>query len=73
VLAVPFNTAILLIMKFDLDIMFGTIIGVLIILVSVLFKEKQTLQTQIDELRIIVNQKTLPALILDRNDFNIRY
>ena len=60
-------------MKFDLDIMFGTIIGVLIILVSVLFKEKQTLQTQIDELRIIVNQKTLPALILDRNDFNIRY
>lgn len=30
------------------------------------------LQTQIDELRIIVNQKFLPAMIFDKNDFSVR-
>lgn len=30
------------------------------------------LQTQVDELRIIVNQKFLPAMIFDREDINIR-
>ena len=30
------------------------------------------LQTQVDELRIIVNQKTLPALMLDKTVFNVR-
>lgn len=34
--------------------------------------KNRNLQTQIDELRIIVNQKNLPALILDKNDFNVR-
>jgi hypothetical protein len=32
-----------------------------------IFKNRN-LQTQIDELRIIVNQKTLPALILDTHN-----
>jgi len=36
-----------------------------------IFKNRN-LQTQIDELRIIVNQKTLPALMLDKTVFNIR-
>ena len=30
------------------------------------------LQTQIDELRIVVDHKTLPAMILDRDVFQIR-
>lgn len=30
------------------------------------------LQTQVDELRIVVNQKFLPAMIFNKEDFNIR-
>jgi hypothetical protein len=36
-----------------------------------IFKNRN-LQTQIDELSIIVNEKFLPALILDKTDFNVR-
>jgi hypothetical protein len=32
----------------------------------------KALQIQVDELRIIVNQKFLPAMILDKKDFNVR-
>lgn len=52
-------------MKFDLDILFGTVIGILIILVTIQFKEKQHLQTQIDELRLIFNQKFLQEMVTD--------
>jgi uncharacterized membrane-anchored protein YhcB (DUF1043 family) len=52
-------------MKFDLDILFGTIIGILIILVTIQFKEKQNLQTQIDELRLLFNQKFLQEMVTD--------
>jgi hypothetical protein len=53
-------------MKFDLDILFGTIIGILIILVTIQFKEKQNLQTQIDELRLLFNQKFLQEMVTDK-------
>ena len=52
-------------MKFDLDILFGTIIGILIILVTIQFKDNQNLQTQIDELRLIFNQKFLQEMVTD--------
>jgi len=50
-------------MKFDLDILFGTVIGILIILVTIQFKEKQNLQTQIDELHFLFNQKFLQEMV----------
>ena len=34
--------------------------------------KNRNLQTQIDELQIIVNQRVLPALILDTNNLNVR-
>ena len=41
-------------------------IGLLLFLVCVLFKQTQDLQTQVDELKIIVDQEFLPAMILDK-------
>lgn len=52
-------------MKFDLDIMFGLIIAMLIVLYTLQAKETKMLQAQIDELRIIVDQRVLPAMILE--------
>ena len=57
-------------MKFDLDIMFGCLIGMLIILMVIQFKQTKELQTQIDEHKIIVDQKFLPAMILE--DLDVR-
>jgi hypothetical protein len=59
-------------MKFDLDIMFAFILCMLIVLFTIQAAELKSLQTQVDELRIIVNQKTMPALMLDKNVFGIR-
>ena len=59
-------------MKFDLDIMFGFVIAMLIVLMVIHFTETKELQTQIDELRIIVNQKFLPAMILDKESLMLR-
>jgi len=36
-----------------------------------IFKNRE-LQTQINELKIIVNERFLPAMIFDKNDFNVR-
>ena len=52
-------------MKFNTDILFGLIIAMLIVLYTIQAKQTKELQVQIDELRIIVNQKYLPAMILD--------
>lgn len=52
-------------MKFDLDILFGTIIGILVILVTIQFKDNQNLQTQIDELRLLFNQKFLQEMVTE--------
>jgi hypothetical protein len=59
-------------MKFDLDIFFGFLIGMIIILFVIYFKQTKELQTQIDELKIIVDQKFLPAMILDKESLNVR-
>lgn len=53
-------------MKFDLDILFGTIIGMLVILVIIQFKDNQNLQTQIDELRLLFNQKFLQEMVVNK-------
>ena len=57
-------------MKFDTDIMFGLIIAMLIVLYTIQAKQTKELQIQINELRIITDQKFLPAMILD--DLQIR-
>jgi len=53
-------------MKFDLDILFGTVLGILIILTTIQFKEKQNLQIQIDELRLLFNQKFLKEMVVNK-------
>jgi len=52
-------------MKIDLDILFGMIICMLLILVVILFKETRGLQTQIDELSLVMNQKFLSSMIIN--------
>lgn len=59
-------------MKLDADIMVTTAIAVLFILTMHLFSKVKNLQTQIDELKIVVDQKFLPAMIFDRTDFEVR-
>ncbi len=56
-------------MKFDLDIMFGFVLCMLIVIFTIQAHEIKNLQTQVDELKIIVDQKFLPALIFDKNNF----
>jgi len=46
----------------------GAFIALLLIIDGMQIMNNRELQTQIDELRIIVNQKFLPALILDPLD-----
>ena len=48
----------------------GTLLGFLIVMDGIQVVKNRELQAQINELRIIVNQRTLPALILD--PLNIR-
>lgn len=60
-------------MRFELAILFGMIISMLLLLVVILFKETKQLQVQIDELRIIVDQKFLPAMILETPTIRERY
>lgn len=55
-------------MKVDLDIMFGLILGMLIIIFTIQAQEIKQLQTQVDELRIIIDQKFLPAMIFDKEN-----
>lgn len=53
-------------MKLDLDIMYGLLLMMLIVLYTMQAKDSRDLQTQIDELKIIVDQKTLPTMFLDQ-------
>lgn len=57
-------------MKYDLEIMFGFVLCMLIVLFVIQAHEIKSLQTQIEELRVVVNQKFLPAMILE--NANIR-
>jgi hypothetical protein len=59
-------------MKFDLDVFYGCIIAGLLLLIVLQYKDIKNLQTQIDELTLIVSQKFLPAMILDKDVFRIR-
>ena len=54
----------------DFDFITATAIAILLILCMHLFSKVKSLQTQIDELKIVVDQKFLPAMILD--DITIR-
>jgi len=57
-------------MNLNLDIAYTAVLGLLLLLSCILFKETKDLQTQINELRIIVDQKFLPAMILDERQLN---
>ena len=61
-------------MKLDTAILFLIALGLIAgsIVSELQHRRIKDLQTQVDELRIIVNQKTLPALILDKAVFNVR-
>jgi len=59
-------------MKFDLDIMYAFVLCMLVVVFVLQSREIKTLQTQIDELRIIVDQKYLPALIFDKYNLMLR-
>ena len=50
--------------------MFGFVLCMLIVLFVIQAHEIKSLQTQIEELRVVVNQKFLPAMILE--NANIR-
>ena len=59
-------------MKFDLDIMYAFVLCILVVVFTLQSRDIKNLQTQIDELKIIVDQKFLPAMILDRENFTVR-
>jgi len=61
-------------MKLDTAILFLIAFGLIAgsIVSELQHRRIKDLQTQVDELRIIVNQRTLPALMLDKTAFNVR-
>lgn len=61
-------------MKLDTAILILIALGLIAgsIVSEIQHRRIKDLQTQVDELRIIVNEKTLPALMLDKTVFNVR-
>lgn len=61
-------------MKLDTAILFLIALGLIAgsIVSELQHRRIKNLQTQVDELRIIVNQKSLPALILDTHNLTVR-
>lgn len=57
----------------DFDFIAGTAIAILLILTMHLFSKVKNMQTQINELRIIVDQKFLPAMILEQPTIREQY
>ena len=53
-------------MKFDIDMMHGVLLAMLIVLYTIQLKEDKKLQTQIDELKLIIDNKFLSSMILDK-------
>jgi hypothetical protein len=53
-------------MKFELDIMYGILLAMLIVLYTINARDTNKLQTEIDELRLIVNNKFVSSMILDK-------
>lgn len=58
-------------MKPKLDIMFGIIIAMLIVLYTIQFKQYKNLQTQVDELRVLFNEKFLQEMVINKPMFRI--
>ena len=54
-------------MKFELDIMYGILLAMLIVLYTINARDTNKLQTEIDELRLIVNNKFVSSMILDKD------
>jgi hypothetical protein len=61
-------------MKLDTAILFLLALGLIAgsVVSELQHRRIKSLQTQVDELRIIVNERFLPALILDKTAFNVR-
>jgi len=66
-------------MKLDPDIIYASIIALLMLGVTLLIADvrdlkiqAKELQTQIDELKIVVDQKFLPAMIFDKENLHVR-
>jgi hypothetical protein len=57
---------------FDFDCVVATAIAILLILCMHLYDKTKELQTQIDELTIITNERFLPALIFDKYNLELR-
>jgi len=53
-------------MKSNLDLMFGIIIAMLIVLYTIQFKQSKNLQAQVDELRVLFNQKFLQEMVVNK-------
>ena len=58
-------------MKLEDIFTFALIVMLFFIQAQQIAKNRE-LQTQIDELKIVVDQKFLPAMIFDKSDFNVR-
>jgi hypothetical protein len=54
-------------MKLDLDILYAFVLCILIAVFTIQSREIRILQTEIKELRIIVDQKFLPPVNTDKN------
>ena len=61
-------------MKLDTAILFLLALGLIAgsIVSELQHRRIKGLQTQVDELRIIVNERFLPAMMLDKAVFNVR-
>jgi hypothetical protein len=61
-------------MKLDTAILFLIAFGLIAgsIVSELQHRQIKSLQTQIDELRIVVDQKFLPAVMLDKTIFGVR-
>lgn len=59
-------------MKFDIDMMHGVLLAMLIALYTIQLKEDKRLQTQIDELKLIIDNKFLSSMILDKENLMVR-
>lgn len=53
-------------MKFELDIMYGCLLAMLMVLYTINARDTRQMQAEIDELRLIVNSKFVSSMILDK-------
>jgi hypothetical protein len=55
-------------MKFDLELLFGTILGILIILCTIQLHRIHNLEIEVVELRTLFNQKFLQEMVVNEPD-----